>query len=118
MAGSTGEKERDGEGAGVGTLARETPRTSGKKAMSSRSRSPGDVESAAPGVRASAEGRQQRAIADARPKTGAPEGLPDLRSERDLLLRAGDEGLGVRCRTAPGSTQSVGWRMFPELLVT
>ena len=118
MAGSAGEKEREGEGAGVGTLARVTPRTNGKKAMRSRSRNPGDVESAMPGVRASAEGRQQRAITDARPSTGAPEGLPDLRPERDLLLRVGDGGLGERCRTAPGSTQSVGWRRLPELLVT
>ena len=83
-------------------LERGVPTTSGRNASSSKRRKAGETGTAMPGLIASAEGRQHKATADASPKTGAPEGLPDLRPDRDLLLLGGGGGLGSSRRVVPG----------------
>ena len=94
MAGSGGGAAWEGTTRDGSRLARGVPQTYGRKAKRRRRRSSGDTGIVTPGVTASTEGRQQRATADAKPRTGAPEGLPDLGLDRDLLRRIGEGELG------------------------
>ena len=68
----------------------------------------GRPERGSVGVTASTQGRQQRLTAEARPRMGAPDGLPALGRERDLFLGGDEGGAGTRWRMEPGWIQSVG----------